>query len=80
MQIAARAMRQVLVDAARRRKTRSNHRPALEAVLGHDRSPAVHEDVLTLDRALTALADINPRQASVVECRFFAGLSAAAGS
>ncbi len=76
MQVAARAMRQVLVDAARRRRTRTQHLPALEL---DGRKPVglekLSEDVLALDQALTNLADINPRQARVVECRFFAGLS-----
>jgi RNA polymerase sigma factor (TIGR02999 family) len=75
MRIAARAMRQVLVDAARRRQTRERHRPGLEGVAAGRASALLHEDILTLDRALDTLAAINPRQASVVECRFFAGLS-----
>jgi RNA polymerase sigma factor (TIGR02999 family) len=75
MQIAARAMRQILVDAARRRRTRASHQPALEAGTDGRAIPPLHEDMLTLDRALTALAGISPRQANVVECRFFAGLS-----
>lgn len=76
MQVAARAMRQVLVDAARRRRTRMRHLPALELDRGRPVGlEKLSEDVLALDRALTRLADISPRQARVVECRFFAGLS-----
>jgi RNA polymerase sigma factor (TIGR02999 family) len=76
MRIAARAMRQVLVDAARRRRTRMNSRPLLESAVSPTTSASgLAEDVIILDRALNALADIHPRQASVVECRFFAGLS-----
>jgi RNA polymerase sigma factor (TIGR02999 family) len=76
MKIAARAMRQVLVDAARRRQTRAARRPALEAA-GAEASEldVLSEDVVALDRALSTLAEISPRQANVVECRFFAGLS-----
>lgn len=72
--IAARAMRQVLVDAARRRRSRARgeQRLALEPVAGVD---ALSTDILALDAALTALEAVQPRQASVVECRFFAGLS-----
>lgn len=72
--IAARAMRQVLVDAARRRRTRRAGRERLEIEL-----PAMADflstDVLALDAALTRLETLSPRQASVVECRFFAGLT-----
>jgi RNA polymerase sigma factor (TIGR02999 family) len=75
MRIAARAMRQVLVDAARRRQTRESHQAGLGGVPAGPASAPLHEDILTLDRALGTLAAINPRQASVVECRFFAGLS-----
>lgn len=73
--IAARAMRQVLVDAARRRGTR---RRALE-VLGSEGATndafRRSADVLALDAALTDLEAVNARQASVVECRFFGGLT-----
>lgn len=76
--IAARAMRQVLIDAARRRNTRRKGRVHLEAEPGRV-EPAVRlsADVLALDAALTELESINCRQAHVVECRFFGGLSVA---
>jgi RNA polymerase sigma factor (TIGR02999 family) len=74
--IAARAMRQVLVDAARRRATR---RRGLELLGGESEqsfyADDLSADVLALDAALRELEEISPRQASVVECRFFAGLS-----
>jgi RNA polymerase sigma factor (TIGR02999 family) len=72
--IAARAMRQVLVDAARRRSTRAERqvRLKLEPITAVD---ALSTDILALDAVLTALEAVRPRQASVVECRFFAGLS-----
>jgi RNA polymerase sigma factor (TIGR02999 family) len=72
--IAARAMRYVLVDAARRRRSRARgeQRLALDPVDGADE---LSTDILALDAALTALEAVHPRQASVVECRFFAGLS-----
>lgn len=72
--IAARAMRQVLVDAARRRATR---RRGAE-VLGFDTAFTTHRsslEVLELESALTQLESISRRQAEVIECRFFAGLS-----
>jgi RNA polymerase sigma factor (TIGR02999 family) len=72
--IAARAMRQVLVDAARRRRTRDERQPRLviEPVTAMETLSA---DILALDAALTALEAVRPRQAGVVECRFFGGLS-----
>lgn len=74
---AARAMRRVLVDAARRRrrvKRGAGQRPlTLEALeLGVDGLTA---DLVDLDEALEGLGRDYPRQARVVECRFFGGLS-----
>jgi len=78
--IAARAMRQVLVEASRRRHARKRGGPDAVFVtfdealgVGVDWS----EDVLGLDRALEALARLDPRQARVVEYRFFGGLEVA---
>jgi RNA polymerase sigma factor (TIGR02999 family) len=77
--IAARAMRQVLVDAARRRN--AHKRPdASSAITFDDAIPAVSatgKAVLALDAALTDLARLNPRQAAMVESRFFGGLDVA---
>lgn len=74
LRIATRAMRQVLIDAARRRQTRAKHDPDLVAHAAQG-GVDVSFDVVALDRALITLERIHPRQASVVECRFFAGLS-----
>jgi len=74
--IAARAMRQVLVDAARRRSTRRRGLEVLGPDLASaDKGESLSTDVLALDAALRELENVSPRQASVVECRFFAGLS-----
>ncbi len=74
--IAARAMRQVLVEAARRRQAgkRSGGR-----TITFDESLVVTEerDLLGLDAALSDLASIEPRQAQMVEARFFGGLEVA---
>lgn len=75
LRIAARAMRQVMVDAARRRETRRRKQPRLEAEMTPDSTQTISADVLSLDEALRGLETANARQASVVECRFFAGLS-----
>jgi RNA polymerase sigma factor (TIGR02999 family) len=77
--IAARAMRQVLVDAARRRK--AIKRGAGAALVTFDealQAPATTaDDVLALEGALASLAEASPRQAAIVECRYFAGLEVA---
>lgn len=73
---AAQAMRQVLVDRARRRNAQK--RGGGETPLSLDAQQIAVDsfaaDLLDLDRALTALAARNPRQARVVECRFFGGM------
>lgn len=79
--IAARAMRQVLVDAARRRLTRKRG-GAGEAVFVELDESAGHTvpcdaELLGLDMALERLKEMNSRQAKVVECRFFGGLNVA---
>jgi RNA polymerase sigma factor (TIGR02999 family) len=74
---AARAMRQVLIDAARRRK--ADKRGAGVTVLSLDERVASVEvysqELLGLDDALRRLESRNPRHARVVECRFFGGMS-----
>ncbi len=76
-QIAARAMRQVLVDAARRRKAVKRGGGAALVTLDESVTAGgggtVHE-VLALDQALETLSLLSPRQASLVEARFFGGL------
>lgn len=73
---ATRAMRQILIDAARRRNRLK--RGGGERPLPLDESKveidAYAEELLLLDDALTRLAAQHPRPARVVECRFFAGL------
>jgi RNA polymerase sigma-70 factor, ECF subfamily len=75
--IAARAMRQLLVEAARRRNAgKRNH--GSEITVTFDGSlrekPSCAKDVLALNNALNALAEMSPRQAVMVESRFFGGL------
>jgi RNA polymerase sigma factor (TIGR02999 family) len=77
--IAARAMRQILVESARRRRATKRGGGAAsfitldESLIDH----AVIQDVLALDTALDELARLHPRQAQMVECRFFGGLEVA---
>ena len=76
--VAAAAMRRVLVDHARRAhaaKRGGAARPLpLDEALA--RPAALPDDrLLALDEALARLATLDPRQARVVECRYFGGLT-----
>lgn len=75
--VAARAMRQVVVDFARRRGAAKRGGGGIQTTLqeGHVLIAGQAEQVLALDQALTRLGSRSPRLAQVVECRFFAGLS-----
>jgi RNA polymerase sigma factor (TIGR02999 family) len=75
--IAARAMRQVLVEAARRRSSNKRGGGAEITVTFDEavqRKPSGGEEILALNTALDSLARMNPRQAVLVESRFFGGL------
>jgi len=74
--IAARAMRQVLVEAARRHLSEKRGAGA-ELVTFDDSIPIAAtraDELLALDAALDALHLAHPRQALMVESRFFGGL------
>jgi RNA polymerase sigma factor (TIGR02999 family) len=75
--IAARAMRQILIEAARRRNA-GKRGGGQDVTVSFDESlqkgPSCGEDLLRLDRALDELRVMNPRQAALVESRFFGGL------
>ena len=77
--VAARMMRRILVDHARRRNRlkRGGAVAGWEPMTALSVEPATggDEDVLELDRALTSLEALAPRQARVVELHFFGGLS-----
>jgi RNA polymerase sigma factor (TIGR02999 family) len=84
--LAARAMRRVLVDYARRRQAARRggaHKPVLsleDAEAGESGALAVAargDELLALDEALERLGAVDPRAARVVECRFFGGLTEA---
>jgi RNA polymerase sigma factor (TIGR02999 family) len=74
---AAKAMRRILVDHARKRASQKRgadgERVALSEVDIVTDAPDV--DVLALDEAISALEEENPRLARVVQLRFFAGLT-----
>jgi len=75
--VCARLMRQILVDAARRRDAGKRGGGPVRVTLNEDAltvdSP--QPDVLALDEALNALEALDRRKSRVVELRFFAGLS-----
>ena len=75
--IAARAMRQILVDHARRRKAEKRGGGAEHVTLGDPAAELVlpPEELLALDAALTRLDEMDSRLRSVVEYRFFGGLT-----
>lgn len=77
--IAARAMRQVLIEAARRRQAAKRGGGLTLVTFDDAMDPAVGgaEELLALDEALTELARLEPRQAMMVESRFFGGLDVA---
>jgi RNA polymerase sigma factor (TIGR02999 family) len=75
--MAARLMRRILVDAARSRlhQKRGGGTPmlSLDETLVLPASPG--KELVALDDALTALAELDSRKAHVVEMRFFGGLN-----
>ena len=75
--ICARLMRRILVDHARRRGYRKRGGEAQRVTLHEDlvAIPDAAFDVIALDRALDALAQVDPRKSRMVELRFFGGLS-----
>jgi len=75
--VSAQLMRRILVDFARSRGYQK--RGAGAPVIALDETAPISNeksaDLIALDEALTALADLDPRQAKVVELRFFGGLT-----
>jgi RNA polymerase sigma factor (TIGR02999 family) len=75
--LAARVMRQILVEHTRRRLAKKRGGGGFTLVLEENMVPSGERelDLLALDDALNQLAAIDQRQSRVVELRFFAGLS-----
>lgn len=75
--LAARAMRQLAVDYARRQAAEKRGGGVVGAVEDVDRIPAVERapDVVALDEALERLASLDESLSRIVELRYFAGLS-----
>jgi len=85
--LAARAMRRILIDYARRHQAARRGGPHRQSISLDDAEAGPDADALSvatrgdellaLDEALERLAMVDPRAARVVECRFFGGLSEA---
>jgi RNA polymerase sigma factor (TIGR02999 family) len=75
---AAEAMRRILVEQARRKRSLQHgggrQRVQLECVAAHEAASS-QLDILDLDEALNRLAEVAPEKAALVNLRFFAGLS-----
>src|SRR5215475_2330476 len=75
--MAAQMMRRILVDAARARGAHKRGGDALQVNLDETAlvSTAPDRSILALDEALTTFSQVAPRQAKVVELRYFGGLT-----
>jgi len=75
--VSAIAMRQIVVDHARRRMRAKRGGDRVTVPLDDVQEPAAREAarILEIDEALEKLAKVDRRLAQVVECRYFAGLT-----
>jgi RNA polymerase sigma factor (TIGR02999 family) len=75
--MASQMMRRILVDAARARASKKRGGSAAKVNIDETAvlSPAPDQSILALDEALTVLSRLAPRQARVVELRYFGGLT-----
>jgi RNA polymerase sigma factor (TIGR02999 family) len=75
--VSANLMRRILVDFARKRRYQKRGGGAVMIALDEDDIPGPQPgpDIVALDAALEALAAFDPRAASIVELRFFGGLT-----
>lgn len=75
--VSAQAMRRILVDHARRRKSDKRGGDMVPVTIGAALDLAASEnfDVVALDVAIETLEKVFPQQARIVELRFYAGLT-----
>jgi RNA polymerase sigma factor (TIGR02999 family) len=77
--VAAQAMRRILIDyAVARRTQKRGGGAAIESLDGGDVLAAAQrrgDELIELDEALGRLSALNDRQARIVECRFYGGMS-----
>ena len=73
--VAARLMRQILVEYARRKQAgkRAGHKVPLEQAVSFHRDRS--DEMVALDTSLTELEKVDPRKCKAVELRYFGGLS-----
>lgn len=75
--VAAEAMRQILIDRARRRRSQRHgghcEQVGLSEVTSFADAPA--DDLIALDEALTRFSQIDPQKAELVKLRYFTGMS-----
>jgi RNA polymerase sigma factor (TIGR02999 family) len=76
---AAEAMRRILIDNARRKKSEkrggSRQRVDIEQTPAESGQACLPEDLIALDEALAKLSQADPAKAEVVKLRYFAGLT-----
>src|SRR5262249_24987140 len=74
--VASQLMRWILVDHARSRRAAKRLGKTMEVTLGDEAGTQPRElDIISIDKALNELAMADPRQAQIVELRFFGGLT-----
>ncbi len=73
--VAAQAMRRVLLDAARRRRAAKRGSGQQPLAIEAGEVAVADDQLLAVDEALRELQAIDPRQAQVVELRYFGGLT-----
>jgi RNA polymerase sigma factor (TIGR02999 family) len=75
--VGAQAIRRILVDHARQRQRQKRGGAAGRVALDESvaLAPQRSEEILALDEAMQKLAELDPRQAEVVEMRFFGGMN-----
>jgi len=74
---ASEAMRRLLVESARRKRTLKRGGSLVRQPLNEDAisAPEIKHDLLALDTALDALSSVDPQAATLVKLRYFSGLT-----
>ena len=74
--VAAQAIRRILIDHSRKHRAAKRTPPTYISIdLSSDHPEEMHADLELLEVAMNKLAQLNERQAKVVEMRFFAGMT-----
>lgn len=74
--VSARIMRQILIDSGRRKQALKRQMPdAQTLIMGSDELENEKIDLMQLEDALNRLEQLAPRQAQIVELRYFGGLT-----